>query len=401
MTLTTDKVYDGMDIIDLLLNNAGESTSCHSNQAWTISTNDMLSIKQSGPDDFLDFLLHGSDSSSGPASPLWSPCTSESGINEDPLTDPTNSPHPNSCSALPVCDSQAFTQSSALENQPPANEKKPDVVIDLGCEFGSLDEDFGISYYLTANQNPLLPSSHSLTVKDLLLSNLGHKAQRIPQHSLQELVLNEDEKRLLAKEGVNLPSRLPLSKFEDRVLKKIRRKIRNKRSAQESRKKKREYVDSLEDRLSACGTHNLKLQRKIQQLEDTNNALLEQLSQLQALLPNGPSKTTQRGTCILVLLLSFSLLISSNLQPNPYGQLSQAEYAETKVPSRSLQSMDDTQEVPPPPPPPPLLPLPLLSVTRGFEALRNLTGKIRPQADLPKVDDPAFRHQDHRHKDLH
>ncbi|XP_039877898.1 cyclic AMP-responsive element-binding protein 3-like protein 3-B [Simochromis diagramma] len=399
MTLTTDKVYDGMDIIDLLLKNTGESTSCHSNQTWTSSTNDTLSTKQSDPDDFLEFLLHGSDSSSVPASPLWSPCTSDSGINEDPLTDPTNSPHTASCTASTPCDIQAFTQSSCLVNQTVANEKKPDVVIDLGCESGSLEEDIGISYYLTTNQNPLQPPSHSLTVKDLLLSNLGDKAQRIPQHSLRELVLNEDEKKLLAKEGVNLPSRLPLSKFEERVLKKIRRKIRNKRSAQESRKKKREYVDSLEERMSACGAHNLELQRKIQQLEETNNALLEQLSRLQALLPNGPSKTRQKATCILVLLLSFSLLISSNLRPDPYSRLSQADYAETKVPSRSLQSMDDARDIPPPPPP--SLPLPLLCVTRGFEALRNLTEKIRPWTDLPKADVPFSRHQDHRHKDLH
>lgn len=394
MTLATDKVHAGMDIIDLLLRNTDESTSCHSNQPWSITIDDTLSPERSGTDDFLDALLQGSDSSSVPASPLWSPCTTDSGINDDPLTDPTDSPHPTSCSAFPAFDMQTYPQPPSQENRPPANEKPSDVSIDLGWEPSGLNEEFGVAYYLTTNQNPLLPSCHALTVKDLLLSNMGKNVQRIPQHSLQELVLNEDEKKLLVKEGVNLPSKLPLSKSEERVLKKIRRKIRNKRSAQESRKKKREYVDSLEGRMSACSAHNLELQRKIQQLEETNNALLEQLSRLQTLLPNSSSKTTHRGTCILVLLLSFSLLISSNLQPDPYSQLSQAEYTETKVSSRSLQSVD---EVPPPPPPP----LPLLSVSRSFEALRNLTEKLWPWTDPPTVDLPSSHHQHHRHKDDH
>ncbi|KAF0047066.1 hypothetical protein F2P81_000699 [Scophthalmus maximus] len=311
MSLKTEKVNGGLDFFDLLLRNTDETTGYHSNQHWTITVHDTTSPA----DDFLDTLLGGSDYSSAPTSPLWSPCsTTDSGINEDPLTDPTESLHPSCCTAFPAFDALTFPQPPPLGNQLPPHETTAEVSIDQTSDTGDLQEQFGIAYYLTTNQSSTLLSSQTLTVKDLLLSNLGQKAQQIPQHSLPEHFLNEDEKTLLAKEGVNVTSKLPLSKspfsffpisshvfhlpdkFEERVLKKIRRKIRNKRSAQESRKKKRDYVDSLEGRMSACSSHNCELQRKIQLLEETNNALLEQLNQVQALLS---SKKTHKGTCIL------------------------------------------------------------------------------------------------------
>ncbi|TNM97792.1 hypothetical protein fugu_014038 [Takifugu bimaculatus] len=318
------QVVCGVDLADLLFGCTDEIPCCHRNQPWT-PFNDVSRVARltrtcnvADTSDLLDALFLKSESSSAVASPLWSPCTTDSSTTEDPPTGPHGE--------FPL----VFLR----------------------------QQDFGIAYYLSKTQASPLSPHQPLTVKDLLLSNLGKTGQQIPQHSPQELILNEDEKKLLAKEGVKLPGKLPLSKLEERVLKKIRRKIRNKRSAQESRKKRREYVDDLEGRMSACSANNLELQRKIQRLEETNNALLEQLSRLQALLPNSPSTATHKGTCILVLLLSFSLLISSSLQPEPYSQLGRSEHTQTKVVSRSLPSLEEMRGS---------SPLPPVSISRGFE----------------------------------
>lgn len=140
------------------------------------------------------------------------------------------------------------------------------------------------------------------------------------------LVLTEEEVRLMKKEGVAIPVQLPLTKHEERELKKIRRKIRNKQSAQDSRKRKKEYVDGLESKVKACSQQNVQLQRKVETLERQNNSLLMQLRRLQSQIsgqPNGNVANTanngaQTSTCVMVLLLSFSLLLLPNLKNSFY-----------------------------------------------------------------------------------
>ncbi|KAJ8782938.1 hypothetical protein J1605_009546 [Eschrichtius robustus] len=141
-------------------------------------------------------------------------------------------------------------------------------------------------------------------------------------HKLQgsgPLVLTEEEKRTLIAEGYPIPTKLPLTKSEEKALKKIRRKIKNKISAQESRRKKKEYMDSLEKKVESCSTENLELRKKVEVLENTNRTLLQQLQKLQTLVMGKVSRTcklagTQTGTCLMVVVLCFAVAFGTFFQ---------------------------------------------------------------------------------------
>ncbi|GCC35041.1 hypothetical protein chiPu_0013521 [Chiloscyllium punctatum] len=285
MTLVTGKIpaeglprdLDSVELLDLLfdqkdgiLRHEGFNTDGIRNpEGWGMAQPSIHS--GSCNEEFLSSIL----ADAVPASPLWSSAGSDSGISEDHLSDQLDSPQHCVMSSSPH-------NMEAVHNEPPFQPRPepscwatglrvPELGIH-GAEISLGFDDWNSEPFQEEGRNiPSQPTADnflSLTVKDLLLSNTNetHKPQ-LQSHQARELVLNEDEKKLLVKEGITLPSQLPLTKQEERILKKIRRKIRNKQSAQESRKKKKEYIDGLENR----SLHDLESSRVFQVLSSPHS----------------------------------------------------------------------------------------------------------------------------------
>ncbi|XP_012677148.2 cyclic AMP-responsive element-binding protein 3-like protein 3-A [Clupea harengus] len=335
---------DGIDLLDLLFDkNDGilrHEKIDRSNQPLPVAEPSLL-IQSQGTEDFLSALLSGPDT----GSPQWSPSRSDSGISEDLHSDHMDSPLP---PQSPLLESQYI---HPLPHPKPLDPMETDLPIDLnGWETGLFQGKTDKMLHGSPEQRSQLSSGFPLSVKDLLLSgktepNCCQQPQAL-QQSVQELILNEDERKLLAKEGMMLPAQLPLTKYEERILKKIRRKIRNKQSAQESRKKKKEYIDGLESRMATCTAQNQELQRKVFQLEKCNMSLMEKLRRLQAMVMNGSNKTAQTGTCILVLVLSFSLLLFPSLKPFSDSKVSlEEDFGPVRVQSRSLHNIHSSRVI--------------------------------------------------------
>merc|ERR1719273_284477 len=163
------------------------------------------------------------------------------------------------------------------------------------------------------------------------------------------LELSEEEKRICEREGIKLPSHYPLSREEERNLKRIRRKIRNKVSAQDSRKRKKEYLDNMEDRVKACTDENESLHKRIEQLETQNKTLASQLKRLHNIIVNGGFQTRQNqtSTAMMVLLLSTALFLFPGFKDHQESQKSDVDITQAiKVPPMPGQSRSLLQFAP-------------------------------------------------------
>ncbi|XP_059193878.1 cAMP responsive element binding protein 3-like 3 like [Centropristis striata] len=361
---------DGADLLGLLFHN-GEDGSTEPLfpdetgliESW-LSEQDMLTGMDT--EDFLSSLLEGEDVATFRPSP--SPLGSDSGISDDCSTGVGNnnllgcpSPHGSDSDVVP---SPSYSQPSPVHSDPAlapgelqteslevltvqadhsysmlqSGDGDMDVLQSVRAEKPDtdvfIDLDDLVSEAMVEDMTDELPCT--LSIED---SQDSIEDNQTDQFQFKEIVLTEEEKRLLGKEGVTIPTHMPLTKAEERTLKRVRRKIRNKQSAQESRKKKKVYVDGLENRVAICTAHNLELQKKVQMLQKQNISLIEQLRKLQSMVKMSTMKASTTSTCVMVFLLSFCLIIFPSVNPFGGNREQKELYTPSSIISRTLRSL--------------------------------------------------------------
>ena len=128
---------------------------------------------------------------------------------------------------------------------------------------------------------------------------------RLPQKG--QIQLTEEEERTLKNEKLEIPTEFPLTKAQEKVLKRIRRKIKNKLSAQESRRKRKQYVDTLEKKSEFYINENNELKKKLIELEQNNKLLQVELQKMQYSVTQ--QQTSNFGTIIMITVLFFTVIL--------------------------------------------------------------------------------------------
>ncbi|XP_011783567.1 PREDICTED: cyclic AMP-responsive element-binding protein 3-like protein 4 isoform X2 [Colobus angolensis palliatus] len=286
-------------------------------------------LQESEPEDFLKLFIDPNEVYCSEASP-----GNDSGISEDPCR-PDSPPAPRATSSPPLY--EVVYEAGALERM--QGETGPTVGL-ISIQLDQWSPAFMVPDSCMVSELPFDAHAH-------ILPRAGTLAP-VPCTTLlpcQTLFLTDEEKRLLGQEGVSLPSHLPLTKAEERVLKKVRRKIRNKQSAQDSRRRKKEYIDGLESRVAACSAQNQELQKKVQELERHNISLVAQLRQLQTLIAQTSNKAAQTSTCVLILLFSLALIILPSFSPfQGRPEAGPEDYQPHGVTSRNILTHKDITE---------------------------------------------------------
>lgn len=176
-------------------------------------------------------------------------------------------------------------------------------------------------------------------------TRVSHRGSRINTDdircgSLKGRDITEEERKMLEEEGVNIPYNVVLTKNEERALKRVRRKIKNKISAAESRKRRKEYIGGLERRVEEHTVVNVKLQNTIDELQKRNRSLMEQLKKA---VCSAKKFTTgsQTTTCLMGIFLSFTIFIFP-LFASPFQTANIGPATSNIIPGRSLLSISDT-----------------------------------------------------------
>ncbi|XP_068108465.1 cyclic AMP-responsive element-binding protein 3-like protein 4 isoform X2 [Hyperolius riggenbachi] len=315
-------------------------------EEWQVNGRTGLSERED-PDDFLQMMINPNEVYSTEAAASESP-ESDSGFSDDPRPEtPTNCD-----SVTPIPEPAALYELiydiGVMEERKARGEMSSVISIQLAEDWHS---PVLIPESCVVNELPTLHAglckATSLPIRDSAQELLAIDAL------YPELHLTDEEKRLLSQEGVALPNNLPLTKAEERILKKVRRKIRNKQSAQDSRRRKKEYIDGLESRVAACSAQNQELHKKVLELEKHNISLITQLRKLQTLIKQTSNKAAQTGTCVLILIFSLALLIYPTYYPLRSGpNLNEgAVYTPTGVISRNILNKEGFSEATDPPVP--------------------------------------------------
>jgi PREDICTED: similar to CREB/ATF family transcription factor len=144
-------------------------------------------------------------------------------------------------------------------------------------------------------------------------SNINRKVnsqKSSKSRALTDFKLTEEEKRLLVKEGYsNFPTtKASLTKQDVKILRKIRRKIRNKRSAQCSRQRKKQYLEDLEKKFEECTNERDSLKQEVSELRKENQTLL---MKMQKMISKNYSSHGQASykTSLFVLIISFLFIL--------------------------------------------------------------------------------------------
>ncbi|XP_053213719.1 cyclic AMP-responsive element-binding protein 3-like protein 3-A [Panonychus citri] len=135
------------------------------------------------------------------------------------------------------------------------------------------------------------------------------------RRNVTDFRLTEEERKLLNKEGyTDFPSETKeLTHQEEKILRKIRRKIRNKRSAQFSRLRKKQYVEELEKKYEDCTSENKLLKKEVDDLRRQNQSLTAKMKKI--LKDHTGHGQASFKTSLFVILLSFLFILMPNFRP--------------------------------------------------------------------------------------